>query len=75
MNNKKIDDAVLVMQGLNEAERAVVIYTVEREAGRKGRPRNSKNRKKGDVGATAGEAHPDVQENAQQPLIPAWPTT
>lgn len=68
MNNAKIDAAVLLMQGLSEAERAVVIYTVEREAGRKGRPRNSKNRKKEDIGATAGDTHPDLQENAQQTL-------
>lgn len=44
MNTAKIDAAVLVMQGLTEAERAVVVYTVEREAGRPGRKRNSRNK-------------------------------
>ena len=42
MNTAKLDAAVLLMQGLNEAERAVVMYTVEREAGRLGRKRNSR---------------------------------
>ena len=44
MNTAKIDEAVLLMQKLTEAERAVVVYTVEREAGRPGRKRGSKNR-------------------------------
>jgi len=44
MNTAKIDAAVLLMQGLSPEERAVVAYTIEREAGRPGRKRGSKNR-------------------------------